>query len=99
MIRRAIGGKGDVVVALGRFARDEPVRYIERDLRRIALGGIAEAAAARQFEADEIAAGDALPALRADRLAGDQSNPPGRTRAAAVAPACGIAYPLEIAQH
>jgi len=59
-IHAAVGGKGDAIVAYCRLAGDQPVGDIERDLLGIALGRIAEAAAARQFEPDEIGAGHAL---------------------------------------
>src|SRR5262249_1226294 len=66
------GGENDAVVALGGFARNQPVREVERHLLGVALGRVSKAAAARQFEADEIAAGDALPPLGTDRLARNQ---------------------------
>src|SRR6516165_7281793 len=81
-VERTVLGESDAVVAQRRLARDQPVGDIERHLLGIAFGGIAEPAAARQFEADEIAARDALPALGADRLAGSQGNAAGSTSAA-----------------
>src|SRR5271166_2294683 len=98
-VEAAVGGEDDAIVALGDFARNQTVRDIERNLLGIALGRIAEAAAARQFEPDEIAAGDALPAFGADRLAGDEGHPAQGALAAAVAAASGVADPFEIAQH
>jgi hypothetical protein len=77
----------NAIIARCALARDQPVGGIERHLLRIALGSLAEAAAARQFEADKIAAGHALPALRADRPARDQGDPAGGAGAAAVAAA------------
>src|SRR5205823_3120004 len=62
-------------------------------------GGIAKAAAARQFEPGEIAARHGLPALRADRLARDQRHPAGRAHPAAVAAARRVVDALEIAQE
>src|SRR6516165_1429884 len=99
MIRHAVGSNGDAIVALGRLTRNQPVRYIECHLLGIAIGGFAETAPARQFEPDEIAARYALPALGADRFAGDQGDPACGALAAAVAAPGRVADPLEIAQH
>jgi len=65
-IDAAVRREDNAIVALGRLARDQPVGHIECDLLRVAFGRIAKAAAARQLEANEIAARDVLPALRAD---------------------------------
>src|SRR6516162_1500222 len=99
MIRHAVGSNGDAIVALGRLTRNQPVRHIECHLLGIAIGGVAETAPARQFEADEIAARYALPALGADQFARDQGDPAGGALAATVAAAGWVADPLEIAQH
>src|SRR6266851_1560675 len=71
-VHGAVGGERDAIVAQRDIACVEPVGDIGGDLLGVALGRIAKAAAARQFEPGEIAAGDRLPSLRADRLAGDQ---------------------------
>src|SRR6266851_1024003 len=99
MVDRAIGEERDPVVALGDVAADQPVGDIGGDLLCVALGWVAKAAAARQFEPGEIAARHGLPPLRADRLAGDQRHPAGRAHAAAVAAARRVVDALEIAQE
>src|SRR6185312_6571283 len=98
-IDAALSAEDDAVVALRRLARDEAVRDIGGDALRRALARIAEAAAARQLEADRVARRHGLPPLGADRPAGDQRHPPGLAGAAAVAPARGIADALEIAEE
>src|SRR5690349_18690199 len=95
----AVHGERDPVIALRDLGTDQPVGDIGGDLLGVALGGIAKAAAARQFEPDEIAARDALPSLRADRLAGAEGDPPRRALAAAVPAAGRVVDALEIAQH
>src|SRR5215470_17599767 len=87
------------MIALGGLARDEPVGDVERDLLGLALGGIAEAAAARRLEPNKIAARHALPALGTDRFAGDETDAAGRASATAVAAARRVGDALEIAQH
>jgi hypothetical protein len=49
VIRRAVGGNRDAVVALSRLERNQPVGHIEYHLCGIALGRVTEAAATRQF--------------------------------------------------
>src|SRR5215469_3077581 len=83
-IDSAVRGKGHTMVALGGLARDQPIGDIERDMLGVARGGIAKTAAAGGFEPDEIAAGHALAALGADRVAGDEADATGRAIAAAV---------------
>ena len=51
-----LGAECDPEIAFGGFARKQSVGDIGGDLVGVALGGVAEAAAARQFEAGEIAA-------------------------------------------
>src|SRR5581483_10209336 len=77
----------------------EAVGDIGGNLLGVALGGVAEAAAARQFEPDVVAAADRLPPFRADRLAGDQRHAARRSEPAAVAAARRVVDALEIAQH
>src|SRR5438128_527270 len=72
VIYPAVAGEHDTIVLLGRIARNQSVRDIESHPLGIALRGVAEAAAARQFEPNEIATRDALPAFGADRLARDK---------------------------
>src|SRR5690242_20699723 len=96
MIEVAVGGDCNAVVAFRRLARDEPVGDIEGDLLGIALASVAEAAAARQFEANEVAARHALPAFGPDRRARDQGDPARRADAAALAAPRRVADPLEI---
>src|SRR5207237_405416 len=96
-IDRAVRGQSDAVVALGGFARDQPVGDIGRDLVGVARPWVAEAAAARQFEPDEIAARHGLPAFRADRLAGTEGDAAGCPFAAAIAAARRVINALEIA--
>src|SRR4051812_30995999 len=98
-VNRAVLGQGDAVVALGRLARIEPVGDIGGDLLRVALGRVAEAAAARQFEPDEIAAGDGLAALGSDRFSRQQRYSARRPETAAVTAPRRVGDALEIAQH
>src|SRR5260370_9857496 len=65
----------------------------------MALGRFAKAAAARQFEPDEVAARGTLPAYGADRPSRDQGDLAGGPGPGAVAAARRIADALEIAKH
>src|SRR6266536_5525469 len=64
-VERTIGKEHDAVFAECDVAADQPVGDIGGDLFGVALGWVAKAAAARQFEPGIIAAGNRLPTLRA----------------------------------
>src|SRR6516165_3161053 len=88
----------DAVIATRLFHRDQAVEYVVAHTLRIALARIAEAAAARQLQANRIAWRHGLPPLGPDRPAGAQRHHAGAARLAAAAPARRMAHPLEIAQ-
>src|SRR3984957_19388566 len=99
LVDGAVDAKRHAVFVPGKLGGDQPVRDVERDLVGIARRGIAEPAAARQFEADEIAAGNRLPTFRAHRLPRDQRRLARRAESATVAAARRVVDTLEIAQH
>src|ERR1700732_554798 len=99
MIRSPVRGERHAVVLHRRLARDQPVGDVFGDALGVALLGIAEAAAAGQFEPREIPGRYGLASLGADRPSGDERDAPERAHAAAVAPARRIADALEIAQQ
>jgi hypothetical protein len=67
-VEPAIGIDRHAVVAPRLVRADQAVEHVVEHLSRFALSGIAEAAAARQLEADRVARRDRLAPFRPDRL-------------------------------
>src|SRR5262249_25242314 len=87
------------IVAPRLLRGDEAVAQVVNDALRIARARIADAAAARQLEADRVGWRPGLPSLGPDGPAGAQRHRAGRARTAAVASTRRVVHALEIAQE
>src|SRR6516165_1723158 len=86
------------VVTLRLVRGDQAVEHVVAHALRIALARIAEAATARQLQADGVARRHGLAPLRADRPPRTHAHHAGAAGLPAAAPARRMAHALEIAQ-
>src|SRR5882757_4329932 len=93
-VEPAIGIDRDAVLAPCLVRADQAVEHVVEHALRVALTGIAEAAAARQLEADRIARRHRLAPFRPDRTARAQRDAAGRPRLSAIAAARRIVHAL-----
>src|SRR5262245_48067214 len=89
----------DGIVAPRLLRGDESVEHVVHDALQIARARIADAAAARQLEADRVARRHGLPPLGPDRSSRAQRHRARRAGTAAGASTRGVAHTLEIAQE